>query len=116
MMIFDLIFGFLLVFAGRNLFWLGVGSVGFLIGVQCASLLGLSNSWMALLGSLWLWVLGIVLAVCFEWLMVVFGVGFLGGGYLLMNIFLPRSRTRFIFLVDFCGWRHCRYVFDDYPF
>ena len=87
MVIFDLVFGFLLVFAGRNLFWLCVGIVGFLVGVQCAAALGLSNSWGALFAAVALGSLGALLAISFEWIAVVFGVGFLGGGYLLMNIF-----------------------------
>ena len=87
MMIFDLAFGFLLVFAGRNFFWLCVGIVGFLIGVQCAGVLGYSSGWMVLVSALALGSVGIVLAVSFQWFMVVFGIGFLGGGYLLMNIF-----------------------------
>ena len=87
MMFFDLVFGFLLVFAGRNLFWLCVGIVGFLIGVQCAALLGYSSGWMALLMAFCLGIFGAILSVSFEWFMIVFGVGFLGGGYLLMNMF-----------------------------
>jgi hypothetical protein len=87
MMIFDLIFGFLLVFAGRNLFWLCVGTVGFLIGVQCALSLGFSNGWMVLVSAIALGSVGIVLAMSFEWVAVIFGVGFLGGGLLLMNMF-----------------------------
>jgi hypothetical protein len=54
MVILDLIFGFLLVFAGKNIFQL------------CA---------------------GDALAMSFEWFMMIIGAGFLGGGYLLMNIF-----------------------------
>jgi hypothetical protein len=87
MILFDLIFGFLLVFAGRNLFWLSVGIVGFLVGAHCAAAFGFSDSWVALVTALALGGLGAFLAVSFEWLAVVFGVGFLGGGYLLLNIF-----------------------------
>jgi hypothetical protein len=87
MVIFYLIFGFLLVFAGRDLFWLCVGVIGFLIGVQCAESLGFSNGWTALVSAFALGSLGVVLAMSFEWITVIFGVGFLGGGYLLMNIF-----------------------------
>jgi len=83
----DLIFGFLLVFAGRNLFWLCVGVVGFLVGVQCSEALGFSDGWVAILTALALGCLGALLAISFEWLMVVFGVGFLGGGYLFMHVF-----------------------------
>lgn len=88
MIIFDLIFGFLLLFAGRNFFWLCVGIVGFLIGVQCAASLGFSNEGMVLLAALVFGIVGAVLAVFFEWFMVIFGVGFLGGGYFLMNAFI----------------------------
>ena len=88
MVIFNLIFGFLLVFAGRTMFWLCVGTVGFLIGFQSVAYLGLStNNVTVLFIALACGLLGILLALAFEWLMVVFGVGFLGGGYLLMNIF-----------------------------
>ena len=83
----DLIFGFLLIFAGRDLFWLCVGIIGFLIGVQCIALLGLSSGWMVMLAAFVLANVGIVLALSFEWFMVIFGVGFLGGGYLIMNMF-----------------------------
>ncbi len=87
MMVLDLVFGCLLLFAGRSLFWLCVGIVGFLVGVQCAAALGFTNSLVALFAAFALGSLGALLAISFEWLMVVFGVGFLGGGYLLMNIF-----------------------------
>jgi hypothetical protein len=86
MIIFDLICGFLLIFAGRNLFWLCVGMLGFLVGVQCAPALGFSNSWMVLFAAIALGGIGALLAICFEWVAIVFGVGFLGGGYLLMNL------------------------------
>ena len=103
MIIFDLVFGFLLVFAGRNFFWLCVGIVGFLNGVQSAPLLGYSSGWMTLLIAFALGILGAALAVSFEWFMVVFGVGFLGGGYLLMNLFpsgiVPEPYAWSIFVV-----------------
>ena len=43
MIILDMIFGFLLLFAGRSLFWLCVGIIGFLIGVHYAADWGFSN-------------------------------------------------------------------------
>ncbi len=76
-----------MVFAGRNFFWLCVGIVGFLIGAQCAASWGYTNEWMVLIMALVLGCLGALLAVFFEWLAVVFGVGFLGGGYVLMKLF-----------------------------
>lgn len=87
MMVIDLIFGFFLIFAGRNIFWLCVGIIGFLVGVQFAASLGYSNEWEVLFVAFALGFLGALLAISFEWFMLVFGVGFLGGGYLLMNIF-----------------------------
>lgn len=83
----DMLFGLLLLFAGRSLFWLCVGVVGFILGVQFSASLGITNEVVAVIAALSLGVVGIVLAICFEWLAVVFGVGFLGGGYLLMNSF-----------------------------
>ncbi len=86
MMIVDLILGFLLILSGRNLFWLCVGTVGFLVGVQCAQAVGWAQGWMVLGTALVLGCAGAVLAVSFEWIMVVVGAGFFGGGYILMNI------------------------------
>jgi hypothetical protein len=59
MIVLDLIFGFLLVFAGKNIFQLCAGSA---------------------------------LAMSFEWFMMIIGVGFVGGGYLLMNMFPSSSQ------------------------
>ena len=89
MIIFDVIFGCLLLFAGRSFFWVCVGVIGSLIGVQCAEWFGFTNVWAQLLSALALGSVGIVLAMSFEWFMVIFGVGFLGGGYLLMDLFPP---------------------------
>jgi hypothetical protein len=55
--------------------------------MQCGAAWGIPNSGMALLAAIALGCLGAFLAISFEWLAVVFGVGFLGGGYLLLNIF-----------------------------
>lgn len=74
---------------GRNLFWLCVGIIGFLIGAQCAEILGYPDGWTELFSAFVLGCVGVFLAVSFEWFMAIFGVGFLGGGYLLMNIFPP---------------------------
>jgi len=115
-MIINLIFGFLLVTAGRNFFWLCVGVVGFLIGVQSAVLLGFSNSGVAILVAIALGLLGALLAISFEWLAVVIGVGFLGGGYLFMGLFFFHSSTGRVHMVDFCGRRDHRYMFDDHRF
>jgi len=94
MMILDLVFGFLLVLAGRNLFWLCVGIVGFLVGVHCAVALGLSNSWGAVAAAIVLGSLGVVLAIGYEWFTIMFGIGFLGGGYLLINLFSSAAQQQ----------------------
>jgi len=102
MLILDLIFGLLLLFAGRDLFWLSVGVVGFILGVQFSTSLGISNEMMAIIAAITLGVLGIVLAICFEWITVVFGIGFLGGGYLLMNslgVFSQQASLSWMFFV-----------------
>jgi hypothetical protein len=87
----NLICGLLLVFAGRSLFWLCVGIIGFLLGMQCAPQLGWVSGPMAPFAAVGLGCIGAVLAVAFEWFMVVFGIGFLGGGYLLMTVALPAA-------------------------
>jgi hypothetical protein len=100
---FNLIIGFLLLFAGRNLFWLCVGMLGFLLGVQCAAHLGITDEVTQLIAAVGLGIIGIFLAIAFEWLAVVVGIGFLGGGYLLMVLFpssaQPDSFSWLIFVV-----------------
>jgi hypothetical protein len=54
MIFLDLLFGFLLVFAGKNIFELSAGGVS---------------------------------TINYKWFVMILGVGFLGCGYLLMNIF-----------------------------
>ena len=103
MVILDLIFGFLLLFAGRNLFWLCVGIVGFLFGVQCAGCLGLSSGPVMLAAALICGIVGAVLAVSFEWAAVVIGAGFVGGGYLLMGLVAPGVRDPYSWLIFLAG-------------
>lgn len=69
-----LLLGILLVLAGRNIFWKFVEAVNLFLGEQCV-----------------------------EWFMVIFIVGFLGGGYLLVSL-LPLtiqqdSYSGFIFVL-----------------
>ncbi len=76
--------GMLLAF-GRKLFWLLVGGVGFIIGVQIADRLIHGNVWVTLIVGL---VLGIILAgvAIFLEKLAIGLVGFLGGGYILLSI------------------------------
>jgi hypothetical protein len=87
MMIIDLIVGFLLLIAGRELFWLSVGITGFIVGMNYSSLMGVQGLWSSLAWSILFGILGAVLAMVFEWFAVVFILGFLGGGYLLTILF-----------------------------
>ena len=85
MMISNIVLGVLLLFLGRRLFWLCVGSMGFLVGVDFASTTGVrASEWMIL--AIFFGILGAVFAVTFQWVAVILA-GFLGGGYFLMNIF-----------------------------
>ncbi len=103
MVMVDLICGFLLLFAGRNLFWLCVGVVGFLVGVQCASAFTAAGSSMAWLVAILFGIVGSVLAICFEWLAMVVGLGFLGGGYLTMGLLPLASQGPWSWLIFLTG-------------
>lgn len=83
MVIADFILGCVLLLAGRKLFWVCIGVLGFVLGMQAALTWGTDLAPALVLGlAILLGIIGAVLAVTFEWVMVVFGVGFLGGGYL----------------------------------
>jgi hypothetical protein len=81
-----LIIGIALLALGRKLFWLFVGAVGFLIGMQFASayLQGYGENIVLITGLIG-GVIGIVLAILVQKVAVLVG-GFVGGGYLAMNI------------------------------
>ena len=86
MNIFYLILGLFLLLVGHNLFWLSVGIMGFLVGVDFATALlspndGLSTIVIAFLFGL----LGAVFAVAFQWVRIIL-MGFLGGGYFFMSL------------------------------
>lgn len=81
-----LIMGIALLVLGRKLFWLFVGAIGFLAGMEFASayLQGYSEN-IVLIAGLVGGVIGIVLAIFVQKVAVLAG-GFIGGGYLAMNI------------------------------
>ncbi len=86
MIFLDLIFGALLLLAGRKLFWLAVGIIGFVAGFNLAGQIITQGDSLTIIAlALLFGILGAILAVAFEWLAVIFVVGFLGGGYLLAN-------------------------------
>ncbi len=83
--ILDLILGAILLVAGRRLFWLLVGSIGFLIGVMLATRFFHGNELTMILAGLVLGVIFALLAIFLE--SIAIGIaGFLGGGYVLLSI------------------------------
>jgi hypothetical protein len=74
-----------LLFAGRKLFWLLVGGLGFMLGLELASRFEFRSEWMLVLAALALGVVFALLAVFVE--TVAIGIaGFLGGGLGLMRL------------------------------
>lgn len=83
--IFDLILGVVLLVAGRRLFWLLVGAIGFVIGVMLATRFFHGSELTVVLAGLVLGIIFALLAVFLE--SVAIGIaGFLGGGYVLLSI------------------------------
>jgi hypothetical protein len=79
------ILGGALLLAGRKLFWLFVGVIGFIIGVEIATRFFHGSELTTLIAGLALGVLFAVLAIFVETLAI--GVaGFLGGGYILLSL------------------------------
>jgi hypothetical protein len=81
-----LFMGIALLVLGRKLFWLFVGAIGFLAGVEFATayLQGYGENIVLMAGVVG-GVIGIVLAI-FVKKVAVLGGGFIGGGYLAVNI------------------------------
>jgi hypothetical protein len=81
-----LLMGIGLLLFGRQLFWLFVAVMGFLVGLDwVAPLLPNSPSWLGLLIALSIGVMGAVLVLLWQWVAV--GIaGFLAGGYLTGHI------------------------------
>ncbi len=78
------IFGGALLVAGRKLFWLFVGVIGFIIGVEIATRFFHGSDLITLIAGLGLGVIFAVLAIFLETLAI--GIaGFLGGGYILLS-------------------------------
>jgi len=83
---FQLAIGVLLLLFGRKLFWLFVGVVGFLSGVQIASQLFSADSRIEVLAiALALGVLGAILTIFVQHLVVILA-GFLAGGHLVISV------------------------------
>ena len=79
------LFGGALLIAGRKLFWLFVGVIGFIIGVQVATRFFHGSELITIIAGLGLGVVFAVLAIFLETLAI--GIaGFLGGGYILLSL------------------------------
>lgn len=109
--------GALILLAGRKLFWLFIGIMGFLAGMY----FGLEfftdlNSLAVLLISFGIGILGAILAYIFQGLAIILA-GFLGGGYFLINMLtfigLKTESGWLIFLIGgICGALIVALIFD----
>ncbi len=81
----NLVIGAILLVAGRRLFWLLVGGIGFVIGVMLAQRFFSGNELTMVLAGLVLGAIFALLAIFLE--SVAIGIaGFLGGGYILLSL------------------------------
>lgn len=84
--ILNVLVGGALLLAGRRLFWLFVGGVGFVAGLTMADRIwGLSGDWQALVIALVCALLGALLAVMLQKIAIGVG-GFLAGCYIALQI------------------------------
>ena len=80
------VLGFLLLITGRKLYWLFVGGIGFVLGVQLASMAFSSESEIVLITiALIAGIIGIILAFFAQRLAVAIA-GFISGGLILLNL------------------------------
>jgi len=78
------LFGGALLVAGRKLFWLFVGVIGFIIGVEIATRFFRGSELITIIAGLGLGIIFAILAIFVETLAI--GIaGFLGGGYILLS-------------------------------
>jgi hypothetical protein len=83
--ILNLILGAILLVAGRRLFWLLVGAIGFVTGVMLATRFFHGSELTMILAGLVLGIIFALLAIFLE--SIAIGIaGFLGGGYVLLSI------------------------------
>jgi hypothetical protein len=81
----NVVLGGALLLAGRKLFWLFVGVIGFVIGVQVATRFFHGSQLTTLVAGLVIGIIFAVLAIFVESLAI--GIaGFLGGGYILLSL------------------------------
>ncbi len=112
----SMIFGFLLLFLGRKLFWLMVGLAGFWVGMHYSAVWWPQNTPAMQMGlALFFGIMGAVLAMAFEWAAVMLA-GFGAGGYLSLYFvgpILDPSYTMWMFLAaGVIGMVVMYFVFD----
>ncbi len=81
----DIVFGGALLVAGRRLFWLFVGVIGFIVGVEVSARLFGGTDPVTVLAGLVLGVIFALLAIFVETLAIGLS-GFLGGGYVGLSL------------------------------
>ncbi|MBI9046704.1 MAG: hypothetical protein JEZ06_19595 [Anaerolineaceae bacterium] len=85
--LFEVIIGIPILAFGRKLFWLFIGTVGFLSGLQLSTrLLPNQEGWLPLIIALGLALIGVGLAILFQ-KFAVWVIGFLVGAYLAFQLF-----------------------------
>lgn len=83
--ILNVVFGGALLVLGRKLFWLLVGAIGFVIGILVATRFFHGSELITIVAGLVLGIVFALLAIFVESLTI--GIaGFLGGGYVLLNL------------------------------
>jgi len=84
--ILNILVGAVLLIAGRQFFWLFVGSIGFAAGLQYApGLWGITSPMLLILISLFTGIVGALLAVVFQKIAIGLA-GFAGGGFMAVNL------------------------------
>ena len=83
--ILDVILGGALLLVGRKLFWLFVGAIGFVIGIQVATRFFHGSELITIFAGLVLGIIFAILAIFLESIAIAIA-GFLGGGYILLSI------------------------------
>lgn len=113
----NLVTGLLILLAGRKLFWLFIGIVGFLAGMHFGlEFFASLNRPLLLLFSFCIGIFGAFLALGFQGLAIILA-GFLGGGYFLISMFtfigLQAESSWQIFLIGgLCGALIVALTFD----
>lgn len=102
----NLTLGIIILLLGRKFFWLFIGILGFLLGMEYGQMLFPSASGLVVLViSLGTGIVGAALAIFAQWIMVMAG-GFLAGAYLvrlLTGPFMPEASELFALLGGIIG-------------